>query len=69
MFINFEKGNTGSLIFRGDDKNKILGNGTNTLGNKDTEEKNVSLIENMKHNLLSVSQMCDQGHILFFNSK
>ena len=23
----------------------------------------------MKHNLLSVSQMCDQGHILIFNSK
>ena len=24
---------------------------------------------NMKHNLLSVSQMCDQGHELLFNSK
>ena len=23
----------------------------------------------MKHNLLSVSQICDQGHILIFNSK
>ena len=27
------------------------------------------LIENMKHNLLSVIQMCDQGYILIFNSK
>ena len=30
---------------------------------------NVLLIKNMKHNLLSVSQMCDQGHTFLFNSK
>jgi hypothetical protein len=32
-------------------------------------EENVLLVENMKHNMLSVSQMCDQGHTLLFNSK
>jgi hypothetical protein len=31
--------------------------------------ENVLLVENMKHNLLSVSQMCDQGHTLLFDSK
>ena len=31
--------------------------------------KNVLLVENMKHNLLIVSQMCDQGHTLTFDSK
>ena len=30
---------------------------------------NVLLVENMKHNLLSVIQMCNQGHILIFNLK
>lgn len=31
--------------------------------------KNVLLIEYMNHNLLSVSQMYDQGHMLLFESK
>jgi hypothetical protein len=32
-------------------------------------EKNVLLVEDMKHNLLSVIQMCDQGHTLQSKSK
>jgi hypothetical protein len=39
------------------------------LGSKDAMTKNVLLVEDMKHNLLSVSQMCDQGHRLVFDSK
>jgi hypothetical protein len=31
-------------------------------------EENVLLVEDMKHNLLSVIQMCDQGHELQFDS-
>ena len=31
--------------------------------------ENVLLINNLKPNLLSVSQTCDQGHICIFNSK
>jgi hypothetical protein len=31
-------------------------------------ENNVPRVVNMMHNLLSVSQMCDQGHRLLFNS-
>ena len=52
-----------------DNSSKILGKGTINLGNKDVATKNVLLIENKKHNLLSVSQMCDQGHVLMFTSK
>ena len=40
-----------------------------SLGSKDASAKNFLLIENMNHNLLSVIWMCDQGHILIFNSK
>ena len=38
------------------------------LSNK-VNEKNVLLVENLKPNLLSVSQTCDQGHICIFDSK
>ena len=60
---------TRTITFDNDNSSKILGKGTVTLGNKDAVAKNVLLIENMKNNMLSVSQMCDQGHILTFTSK
>ena len=59
----------GTITFGNDNSSKILGKGTITLGNKDIATMNVLLIENMKHNLISISQMCDQGHILTFTSK
>ena len=59
----------GTITFGNDNSSKILGKGTVILGGKDTSEKNVLLIETMKHNLLSVNKMCAQGHILIFNSK
>lgn len=31
--------------------------------------ENVLLVENMEHNLLSVSQTCDKGHFMIFDSK
>jgi hypothetical protein len=39
------------------------------IGNKNTKEQNVLLVEDMKHNLLSVSQKCDQGHNVTFDSQ
>ena len=45
---------------------KILGKGTVSLGNNKTKAKDVLLVENLKPNLLSVSQTCDQVHILNF---
>ena len=38
------------------------------LRNK-VKEKNVLLVENLKPNLLSVTQTCDEGHICIFDSK
>ena len=32
-------------------------------------DENVLLIEDMEHNLLSVSQTCDKGHFMIFDSK
>ena len=50
---------TRTVTFGNDNSSKIFGKGMVTLGNKDAATKNVLLIENMRHNLLSVSQMCD----------
>jgi hypothetical protein len=68
-FVTLKKEKEGSVTFGNDNSTKIIGKGTVSLGNKDVVAENVLLVENMKHNLLSVSQMCDQGHTLIFNSK
>jgi hypothetical protein len=53
----------GRVTFGDDVSTKILGKGTVILGNNRDKEENVLLIENLKPNLLSVSQTCDQGHV------
>ena len=52
--------NEGAITFGNDNSSKILGKKTTSLGSKDASAKNILLIENMKHNLLSVNLMCDQ---------
>ena len=39
------------------------------LGNKKLKAEGVLLIEYLKHNLLNVGKMCNQGYNLRFNSK
>jgi hypothetical protein len=68
-FLTLRKETYGSVSFGNDDSSKIIGKGTVRIGNKNTKEENVLLVEDMKHNLLSVSQMCDQGHKVTFYSQ
>jgi hypothetical protein len=68
-FLTLQKERDGSVSFGNDDSSKIIGKGTVRIGSKNEKEKNVLLVEDMKHNLLSVSQMCDQGHKVTFDSK
>jgi len=56
-------------MFGNDNSTKIIGKGTVHLGSEKSKVENVFLIEDMKHNLLSVSQICDQGHTLVFDSQ
>jgi hypothetical protein len=49
----------GSISFENDKLTKIMGKGTINIGRKNSMEENALPVENMKHNLLSVSQMCD----------
>jgi transposase InsO family protein len=69
MFLTLKKERDGSMLFGNDNSTGIIGRGTIKLGSKDAKEENVLLVEDMKKNLLSVSQMCDQGHKLVFDSK
>ena len=61
------KDNKGKVTFGDNLSSKIIGKGTVAVNNK-IKEENVLLVENLKPNLLSVSQTCDQGHICIFYS-
>jgi hypothetical protein len=59
----------GNVAFGDDSSAKILGEVVVELGRKNVKAKNVLLVEDLKHNLLSVSKMCDQGYTLTFDSR
>jgi hypothetical protein len=67
-FLTLRKERDGSVSFGNDVSARIIGKGTIIIGNKDTKEKNVLLVEDMKHNIISISKMCDQGHKIMFDS-
>ena len=46
----------------------MIGKGTLSLENGATKVENVLCVKDLKHNLLSVCQMCYQGHTLTFES-
>jgi hypothetical protein len=68
-FLKLNKKGIGKVTFGDNMSTKILGKCTFSLGNNKTKAKDVLLVENLKPNILSVSQTCDQGHILTFDSQ
>ena len=57
----------GYVTFEDNNKGKIIGKGT--IGNKlNFSIDNVLLVDGLKHNLLSISQLCDKGYIIRFES-
>ena len=49
------------------DNSKGVIQGIGTIGNNShTQIKNVLLVENLKYNLLSISQLCDKGYRVVF---
>jgi hypothetical protein len=59
----------GNVAFGDDSSTKILREGVVELGRKNVKVKNLLLVEELNHNLLSVSKMCDQGYTLMFDSQ
>jgi hypothetical protein len=58
----------GNVAFGDDSSTKILGKGTINLGSENVKARKVLLVEDLKHNCLSVSKICDQGYTLMFDS-
>jgi hypothetical protein len=54
-FLTLRNERNGSVSFKNDNSSKIIGEGTIRIGNKNEKAQNVILVEDMKHNLLSVS--------------
>ena len=66
LFSKLEKKNGGSVTFGNNAKGKVIGIGT--IGNHtSTCIQNVFLVDGLKHNLLSVSQLCDNGYKVIFD--
>nr|XP_027188629.1 uncharacterized protein LOC113785792 [Cicer arietinum] len=67
-FITFSKKDGGSVTFGNDDQAQIKGNGT--IGKTNSAQINdVQYVEGLKHNLLSISQLCDNGCEVVFKPK
>ena len=64
LLSNFTKKNGGHVTFGDNGKGKILGVGDVSNGSSPLIE-NVFLVDNLKHNLLSISQLCDKGYSHF----
>ena len=67
-FNNLKKRKSGSVAFGNDSPIKILGKGVVNLGNEKLKIENVLLVEDMKHNILSIKKLCDQGYNIILNS-
>lgn len=68
-FLEFKKDIGGMVTFGNDGSGQIVGKGIVQLEGEKDKAKYVLLVENMKHDLLIVSKMCDQEHILIFYSQ
>ncbi|VFQ68286.1 unnamed protein product [Cuscuta campestris] len=66
-FIFLKSLDGGNVIFGDNNKGKIIGTGT--VGkDKESGIDNVLLVKGLKHNLLSISQLCDKGNRVTFTS-
>jgi len=66
-FKNFKRNEQRFVTYRDNNKGKILG--TSDVGGGNTLEiKDVLFVEGLKHNLLNISQLCDNGLKVIFES-
>src|SRR3954469_18053652 len=68
MFQDLVLKSAGEVKFGGDQKGKIIGSGTISIGNSPSIT-NVLLVDGLAHNLLSISQLSDNGYDIIFNQK
>jgi len=66
-FKNFKRKEQGFVTYGDNNKGKILGT-RDVGGGKTLEIKDVLYVEGLKHNLLNISQLCDKGLKVIFES-
>jgi hypothetical protein len=69
FFVTLKEEKGGNDTFGNNSSIRIVGKGTASLDNGNTKTYNVLYVEGLKHNILSASQMCDQGYNPTFHSK
>ncbi|KAD6118823.1 hypothetical protein E3N88_10094 [Mikania micrantha] len=67
LLHNYFTGRKGFVSFGNDAKGYIIGKGVVTNG--EIRFDDVNHVENLKYNLLSVSQICDKGHVSLFTKQ
>jgi hypothetical protein len=68
-FLSLSERKSGNVTFGNDAPGKIKGKGMVSLSNGKGKSQDVLLVDGLKHNMLSVSQMCDRGCEVVFMSK
>ena len=67
-FISIKPTNGGNVIYGDNNTGKVIGIGSVGKQNSNSSIDNVILVKGLKHNLLSVSQLCDKGNKVSFDS-
>ena len=66
-FFELTREEAGKVTFGGNNKGKIMGHGT--IGKESSNSiENVLLVEGLNYNLLSISQLCDKGNKVIFET-
>jgi hypothetical protein len=68
-FMSISKGKIGNVTFGNDEPGKIKGKGMVSLSNGKGKAQDFLLVDGIKHNFLSVIQVCDRGCEVVFTSK
>jgi hypothetical protein len=68
-FLSLSERKSGNVTFGNDAPSKIKGKGMVSLSNGKLKAQDVLLVDGLKHNMLSVIQMCDRGCEVMFMSK
>ncbi|XP_043699838.1 uncharacterized protein LOC122650492 [Telopea speciosissima] len=67
IFKKYQQYDGGSVRFGNNDGGKIIGKGTVSFGRK-VKSHDVLYMTGLRHSLLSISQICDKGHDVIFNT-
>jgi hypothetical protein len=69
QFLTLSDSKSENVTFGNDAPGKVKGKGIVSLSNGKRKAQDVLLVENLKHNLLSVSKVCDRGCEVVFTFK